>query len=321
MARVAKPYSWRSTFAKFLAASLFVNVLLVVVFATASPTESPKSAWAVALDRLYFKVRPVTGGAELQRLHSNAASLPKEQCIACHGSMVGSSVKLHRIHLTTELLPGLSCTDCHKKVSLETRSNRYVVRLVDVGFCKKCHSEFGGLKANSPMQPSDFKADCTTCHSGKSSYRHEPPYLSQVIAPRECPGCHGGRVLPWTPAHELDDWLVTHGPEALRSGSKACMQCHEQGLQFCEACHKRKPPTHEPRETWINEHAGRARADTRACFTCHKADYCKQCHVNHPADWRTKHSETVRATGAAACAKCHSRSFCSFCHAEQGGNE
>jgi hypothetical protein len=317
-AKMRKPYSWKATLRGFVLASLALNTLLVLVFVTASPQKSPAAMWTTTIDRAWFKVRPPSQ-AQLETMHANAASLPAEQCIACHGSMVGSSVKLHKIHLTTELLPGLKCTDCHKKISLQPRSNRFVVRMVDVGFCKKCHSAFPGLQPNSPMKPSDFKADCTTCHSGKAAYRHDAPYLSQVIAPRECPGCHGGRVLPWTPAHEMSNWLQTHGPEALKTGSKACMRCHEQGLQFCNACHKNKPPSHDPRDAWLNQHATVAAADTRACFTCHQPSFCKTCHVNHPADWRATHPAFVKANGATSCVKCHSTSFCSFCHTGLGG--
>jgi hypothetical protein len=320
--KTPKPYSWRSTFKRFLGASSALNALLLLVFATASPTASPASAWAIAADKAWYKVSPVTDRAQLEKLHASAASLPPEQCVACHGTMLSSALRIHRIHLMSDLLPGLKCTDCHKKISLEQRSNRYVVRMVDISFCKKCHSEFPGLQVNSPMQASDFKADCTTCHSGKSAYRHDPAYLSQVIAPRECAGCHGGRVLPWTPAHEQDTWLQTHGPEALASGTKTCMQCHDYGLQFCNACHKIKPPSHEPRDAWLNEHSVLAKADTRACFTCHKATDCKKCHVNHESDWLAKHPAVVRAQGTASClASCHSRSWCSFCHADQGGTK
>ena len=228
--------------------------------------------------------------------------------------MLDSKVLLHRIHLTSELLPGLACHDCHQSISLETRSNKLLVRWVDEGVCKKCHSAFPGLNPNSPMKPSDFEADCTTCHSGNHAFRHDQPYLSQIIAPRECKGCHGGRVLPWQPAHERDDWLQLHGSTALAVGPKSCFKCHDFGLRFCDQCHKIKPPSHVPRETWLVQHPERARADTRACFTCHKAEYCKKCHVNHEPDWLKKHPAVVRAQGTAACMECHSTTFCSYCH-------
>jgi hypothetical protein len=315
-----KPYSWRSTFMRFLGASILLSALLVLVLVTAAPTASPVSRWTIAIDTIWYKVRPVTDRAQLEKMHASASSMAPEQCIACHGTMLSSTLRLHRIHLTSDLLPGLKCTDCHKKINLQQRTNTYVVRMVDISFCEKCHSTFPGLQVNSPMQASDFKADCTTCHSGKNAYRHNPSYLSQVIAPRECAGCHGGRVLPWTLAHERDDWLQTHGPEALSTGSKACMQCHEYGMQFCDACHKLKPPSHLPSDVWLNQHAAKAQQDTRACFTCHKTADCKKCHINHPPDWLAQHPAVVRAQGTASClATCHSRSWCSFCHADQAG--
>ncbi len=52
----------------------------------------------------------------------------------------------------------------------------------------------------------------------------------------------------------------------------------------------------------------------RACFTCHDAEFCKECHVNHEPDWLEEHPEFVKARGSTSCEECHSRSFCSFCH-------
>ncbi len=234
--------------------------------------------------------------------------------MACHGTMIERKFTLHKIHLTSELLPGLVCHDCHKSISLEKRSNTHVVRLVDVGVCKQCHSPFPGLNPKSPMKPEDFKADCTTCHSGKHAYRHEKPYLSHVIAPRECAGCHGGRVLPWTPAHEQDDWVTAHGKQALKVGTDSCMKCHEYGLQFCQDCHSKKPPSHQPRDAWLGKHQAAAKADTRSCFTCHQADFCKRCHVNHTPTWRDTHMSYVVKNGTSACMNCHSQTFCETCH-------
>jgi hypothetical protein len=312
-ARYAK-FDVRKSWVKLVGASLLLNVLILAGILTGAPRVSPASAWMISFDKAIYSIRPVTAGPELDALHIDASKLSKEQCMACHGTMVDSKVPLHKVHLTSELLPGLVCHDCHKKVSLEKRSNVKVVRMVDVGFCKKCHSAFGGLDPNSPMKPDDFKADCTTCHSGKSAYKHAQPYLSHVIAPRECAGCHGGRVLPWTPAHEKDDWVQTHGVETLRVGQASCMKCHEKGFAFCDDCHKRKPPSHEPRLQWLAEHTVRAKAETRACFTCHKAEFCKKCHINHTANWRETHFNFVVKNGSDGCMTCHSETFCSTCH-------
>ena len=316
-----KPFDVNKSWIKFLAATLLLNALIITAFVTSSPVHSPASTWLTYAYELKYKVRSLdasttAGMKELRALHKNAKSLPREQCIACHGNKAFSKFPLHRIHLKSELLPGLACHDCHQSVTLQSKSNRYVVRWVNVGFCKECHSKFPGLNPNSPMKPSDFEADCTTCHSGNHAFKHAKPYLSQIIAPRECKGCHGGRVLPWTALHEQDNWLDLHGQESLRVGKQSCFKCHDFGLQFCDRCHAQKPPSHIPRDQWLVTHSERAQADTRACFTCHKAEFCKTCHVNHPADWLQKHPATVKADGTAKCQQCHSLSFCSYCHAQ-----
>jgi len=308
----------RKQFTKLLLASLLLNTMILLTMLTSSPKVSPASTWMTAVDQVGYKVHPASNQQDLVRLHADAKHLTKEQCMACHGTMIKSRLVLHRLHLTSELLPGLVCHDCHQSISLEKRSNLKSVRVVNVGFCKKCHSAFPGLKSSSAMKPDDFKADCTTCHSGKHAFKHAQPYLSQIVAPRECPGCHGGRVLPWTPKHERDDWVAAHGAVALQVGQQSCGKCHEYGLEFCADCHRKKPPSHQPRDLWLGEHQVRAKQDTRTCFTCHKADFCKKCHVNHTAGWRDRHFEYVVRNGNDMCRHCHSDSFCAGCHVNGG---
>ena len=310
-----KPFDVNKSWVKFILAVILLNVLIVTALLTSTPTTSPASTWMTYGFQLQYKFKPVTGKPELAALHLQSGSMPKAQCVACHGTMLDSSVSLHRIHLSSELLPGLQCHDCHAKIDLSPRGNTVVVRWVDESFCKKCHSKFPGLNPGSPMKPENFKEDCTTCHSGQHTFRHDQPYLSQIIAPKECPGCHGGRILPWTPLHERANWLQTHGPEALLVGKTSCYKCHDFGLKFCDTCHKLRPPSHTPRDQWLINHPAKAQADTRACFTCHQASFCKTCHVNHQPNWLADHPAYVRAGGSAKCLQCHSQTFCSSCHA------
>ena len=179
-----KRFDVNRSWIKLLLATILLNALILASFATSTPARSPAGTWITAGYRALYRVRPVTDRRQLVWIHKDAKNVSKEQCTACHGTILESQVLLHRIHLTSELLPGLSCHDCHVSVSLEVRSNQRVVRWVDEGVCKKCHSAFPGLDPNSPMKPSDFKADCTTCHSGNHAFRHDQPYLSQIIAPR-----------------------------------------------------------------------------------------------------------------------------------------
>lgn len=303
---------------KLILASVLLNVLILTAVFTSTPEHSSASMWATAAYKVKFKLGPIDPTkerAELSQLHLDSANISKAECVACHGDEFGSRVVLHRIHLKSELLPGLACHDCHQRVDLTARDNVVVTRWVNVGVCKQCHSKFPGLEPGSAMTPTDFQVDCTTCHTGNNAFRHEPRYLSQIIAPTECKGCHGGRVLPWTPLHERSDWLQTHGREALSVGTKNCFQCHDFGLKFCDTCHAKKPPMHLPADVWKSNHPDAARADTRACYTCHRINFCKRCHVGHDAGWVEQHSTFVLSKGTSSCDRCHSLSFCSYCHA------
>ncbi|HSK47496.1 MAG TPA: hypothetical protein VLA05_05760 [Coriobacteriia bacterium] len=302
---------------KLILASVLLNGLILAAFLTSTPERSPASVWTALAYQARFRLDPVdpeADRAELARMHLGSADISTPECVACHGSMLDSPVAFHRIHLKNELIPGLECNDCHRKIDLQPRGNEAVVEWVDVGFCKRCHSAFP-VESGS-MTPLDFEIDCTMCHSGSHAFRHESRYLSQIIAPRECKGCHGGRVLPWDPLHEQADWLQVHGTEALRSGNKDCFACHDFGLKFCDTCHEKKPPSHSPQDRWKNVHREAARADTRACYTCHKLDFCRRCHLSHEEGWKEKHPSVVKSRGSKSCERCHSRSFCSYCHTD-----
>ena len=316
MAKERKPPDINRSLTKLIVASLVLNALIAVAWFTSEPQESPASTWLVQAQSVRYDLFPVEDEDELADMHADTSGLTREQCVACHGDKEGSELSLHRIHLKSELLPGLRCNDCHKNISLEEPGDGYQPRLVDVSFCKDCHSPFPGLEPDSAMTPGDFEVECTTCHTGKSALKHQEHYLSHVIAPNECKGCHGGRVLPWPAKHEQPDWMDVHGFEALdaEGGEEECFQCHEGKFRFCDTCHEDKPPSHEPRNAWLNMHRVRAAEDTRACFTCHDSDFCKECHVNHEDDWLVKHPTYVRERDSESCWDCHSQSFCAQCH-------
>lgn len=295
-------------------ASALLTVLAIALFVTSTPQESPARTWSTWAWEARYRALPVEDPVRLAEMHRDAAGRSREECVACHGDKTDSDLLVHRIHLMSDLLPRLACHECHQRVDIESRGSTNAVTLVDVGFCKKCHSAFPGGGPESHMHADDIESDCTMCHSGARAIRHAQPYLSQVIPASECKGCHGGRVLPWTPRHERADWLLEHGMEALAVGTEGCFECHDFGLKFCDECHERKPPSHANEDRWLHDHVEKAQVDTRACFTCHDPNDCKTCHVNHEADWRARHHEFVRANGDESCAECHSASFCSYCH-------
>jgi hypothetical protein len=296
---------------RLLLVSLLLNLIVVALLVTSSPTVSPASSWLISFNKAAYRIG-LKGRSNLKELHANAFELVSEDCISCHGDMKKSHLPLHRIHLASSLT-NFRCINCHRKVNLEARSNEKAVLLVDVKFCKNCHSRFSGLEKESAMKPVDFQADCTLCHTGKHAFRHAKPYLSQIISSQDCKVCHGERVLPWRKEHAKPDWIKHHGKFAL-SGDEDCMSCHEYGLAFCNDCHRKKPPSHQPKDLWLRSHKKQAKDNTKACLTCHKQEFCKKCHVGHTPEWLENHYSFVLEKGAESCQHCHSSIFCESCH-------
>ena len=131
-----------------------------------------------------------------------------------------------------------------------------------------------------------------------------------------------GRVLgiPLTRVNEVTSMV----PEelhitleaALEKGDESCFECHDFGLKFCDTCHDQTPPSHLPAGQWRARHPDAARADTRACRTCHELAFCSKCHLSHEEGWIGRHPSLVQEQGTDSCWRCHSRSFCSFCHTD-----
>lgn len=314
---------WRSSL--LAGCSLLLNALILAAYLTNTPTQSPAVEWRAAYERLLTRIDPLdprADAAELRALHARAGSLTTARCTACHPDMAGSRIALHRIHLDNELMPGLSCGDCHRRVDIAPRDNARLVSWVDVALCAECHAPFPGSdEPTAVMRAIDFEIECTRCHSGPSTPRHARPYLPQTVSPSRCKVCHGGLVLPWDEAHERDDWLTAHGAAALERGSTACFRCHDFGMKFCDACHRLTPPSHRPADRWKDLHRAAAKADTRACHTCHDLASCRRCHLSHEVGWRERHASFVRARTAQSCRRCHSTSFCTYCHTAQAGSE
>ncbi len=304
----------RSRLLKLFIAAFIINVLVITTFLTSSPNKSPASVWKIAYNKALYRLQ-IKPSVSIEELHINSKNISREECIACHGSMKKHKLPLHRIHLNSDIV-NFSCNNCHKKIVLKKSKSQVVSSLVDVGFCKKCHSKFSGLNPKSAMKPQDFEADCTMCHTGDHEPKHSEEFLfpALIMSKKECKGCHGDRVLPWRPEHEKPTWIDIHGMDALKIGVKKCMTCHEKGLNFCQECHSKKPPSHKNKEKWLGSHMKKAQQETRACFTCHESDFCKKCHINHTKDWQNRHFEVVIKDGVGACTNCHSLTFCESCH-------
>lgn len=309
---MARPID-RTRMSVVIACLLLAGVGLAA-YASTDPAKSPARALETWVWQLRYRAFPLDDPAELAALHLAAEEIGRERCVACHGDKVDSRLLVHAIHLRSELLSQIHCHECHRQVDLTSRSATVAAVWVDVGFCHKCHSAFPGLQAGSQMHPGTFREDCRTCHSDSHEDERRLPFISRTVPVSECRGCHGGRVLPWTPEHARPGWLDAHGPAALETGTDQCFACHDFGLKFCDDCHAKKPPSHLPEDEWRAAHVAAAAADTRVCYSCHETTACKRCHVDHEEGWMASHPEFVSERGDSSCAECHSESACDFCH-------
>ena len=306
--------SARTSRVRLIAVLALLAVLVLLIYLRSASNDSPIETLLAWGWQTRYEALPMEDEGELAEYHLAANEGVREQCVACHGDKTESELLVHGIHLRSDQLPDLDCRDCHPRVDIGPREDASTDRWVDVAFCKSCHSAFPGLDAASDMDPHDIEADCTMCHTGDRAPKHDQPFLLREIDPSDCKGCHGGRVLPWTPAHERENWLDYHGVEALESASEDCFECHDFGLKFCDECHAERPPSHLPEGRWSAIHADEAAADTRVCYSCHETSHCKKCHVDHEVGWMATHPTFVAENGQSSCTECHSESACSFCH-------
>ena len=294
-----------------------VNLFFLAIFYTSGPIESPSEAWAIATWKAFYKVSPFSED-KLPELHLNTKEITPPQCKACHGEKgTQAESDIHSLHLNLDIA-FFQCRDCHESITFGKIASEQVAKKINIALCGKCHSEFPGIVPNSAMKPEDAKADCTLCHSGKHALRHEERYLSPIVSKVECYGCHGGRILPWTPLHEKEEWAKkTHGPYALKINPDKCYSCHSYGLQFCDECHKLKPESHKPEDNWRLTHKQKAVDSIESCYICHETISCKKCHIKHTSGWEHSHYKIVLSDGIEACFSCHYEDYCLRCH-EQG---
>jgi hypothetical protein len=108
-------------------------------------------------------------------------------------------------------------------------------------------------------------AGCPACHQGLSGSRRD-----------SCQDCHAVmRPRDHTLAFRQQD----HGSEAAAARVR-CVRCHS--ADFCEACHRVTPRSHQPLTQWRYGHAEVARFGLRSCFACHTFENtCGQagCHA------------------------------------------
>lgn len=252
-------------------------------------------------------------------------------CQSCHGDMRRHTDPARRAGLPAEA----SCIECHDGATAPQT-------------CETCHptgadGQLLHLAAHAggpggPLLPAgshgwgmahdlafiDAHGTAAAANSSQCELCHDEVF---------CQDCHAGAIRPLR-LHP-PDYVRAHAIDA-RTMSSDCTSCHR--LQSdCLACHERLgvgardgafgPPTsgsfHPP--NWAGApgqpqgHATQARANLRACVSCHSEDTCLGCHATTEAS-APGLGANPHGMGYAGSARCEqlaalNRRVCLRCHA------
>lgn len=215
----------------------------------------------------------------------------------------------HQYHVEEE---GIECIDCHAADESVTGSDNLIPEM-DV--CGDCHDL-------------DDEENCDPCHANPddpseanriTEYNQLFSHQKHINASLECITCHGNVANTGIDQH-LNIPKMTE-----------CMDCHETKTVSvdCQTCHtseeRLKPLSHDL--AFSRTHGTVAKnfaSETQIgkdCNTCHKNDFCQDCHegentdrFTHPLNFEFTHSLSAQGKEK-NCFTCHEdRAFCSSCH-------
>lgn len=256
----------------------------------------------------------------------------------------------HRFHVLEQKL---ACKTCHAGALTSERAED---RLVPRGTtCDGCHGTDHDDRA--AVKPGDEgAAACSFCHVGwkpgdgnrVAAFEIPPPNLvfnHKKHAARNiaCQQCHGDvEQLELATRDQLPRMRGCFGchqhPDAAARGDakSACETCHIKGgakeggrIKTVFASGVLKPPRwlHNSQHTpdFVQRHKYVAANDSQFCASCHKEDFCTDCHDGrvrprniHPNDYLSMHPVEARLA-TQRCTSCHrEQSFCLGCHQRLG---
>jgi hypothetical protein len=201
----------------------------------------------------------------------------------------------------------MDCKDCHRKpgwgkaVTFEIKSvaSFYLYKLAppkqgnvlarpDKEACFLCHTKYrtispsGDLLIPHRAHVEVLKLTCADCHKWLVHKRNPKGMNTPTMA--NCLGCHNGKRAPgackschtekaYPASHKAVDWLKVHSE---RTKEINCAQCHGWTPEYCQQCHRRRPPGHAG--NWKKLHSGPAKINSKRCMVCHRQEKCLECH-------------------------------------------
>ncbi|MCE9579627.1 MAG: hypothetical protein K8W52_41285 [Deltaproteobacteria bacterium] len=252
-------------------------------------------------------------------------------CTFCHGDLAKSGTGL----ATREDLPRMRlCLTCHDDQARGTAkaapSACTTCHLADAEGRVRIQLPDGLLMPTGVLVGDAHEGDFRTRHANIA--RTDAGYCATCHAERFCSDCHLGVEKPRD--FHAGNYVLTHATEA-RRGTPDCSACH-RAQSFCVACHERSgvgtragsefdsavdgrrfhPDGWADNGRGGNSHAREFQRNPNQCASCHREDFCLECHSNQESasDHRNPHGRGWR--GSARCEALARRNgrMCLRCH-------
>ncbi len=247
-------------------------------------------------------------------------------CGACHGDFVARGVTL----ATRSELPKMAtCRACHD--GRRVAGNCTTCHLAAAGGTVRTVYPNGALVPSGTLRGAAHDLGFRTAHSAAA--KTDPDYCKSCHRERFCVDCHSGAVKPFD--FHGGNYVALHALDARRA-SMDCSACHRQ-QSFCVSCHERAGVTPASRGSefvsddpsrrfhpagWADEglmgpdhHGFAARRNIRTCVSCHREQFCVDCHSGqpggmgispHPPGFALSRScRSLRARNPRMCLRCH----------------
>lgn len=209
-------------------------------------------------------------------------------CTSCHGDLAKDGVGL----ATREHLPRMeTCMTCHDGVTANEACT--TCHLATAGGRVRTALPDGALVPSGGVSGEPHDLDFRDRHARVA--RAEPRTCAACHEERFCADCHLGTMKPM--AFHAGDYVALHAVDA-RRGVPDCAACHK-AQTFCVGCHERagvgvrgesgfdrtgtRGRFHPP--GWAatgmrgpDHHATQAQRNLKACASCHREDFCLECH-------------------------------------------
>jgi hypothetical protein len=249
----------------------------------------------------------------------------------------------HDVHLAEE---GVDCATCHAAAKSSRSSLDNLIPGEAV--CEECHDIDRARARELVAEGKPARHMCSECHPGYEPatglvgrVRIPPPNIKYDHAAHEangvkCRTCHGDLL-----AERVGRATRDHLPRM-----SLCLHCHDgrQAAGECITCHLAGPggivktafpegkllPSGSLRGadhdlTFRRDHRAAAKSDPAFCATCHRKEFCVECHngVIKPMDFHGNDYVTLHAIDARRnrpdCSACHRvQTFCVACHSRSG---